>query len=402
MSSIFNQLPQGSVTSPRGFQAGAIHSGIKSDPTKPDLMVLCSEQPCTVAATFTRNLFAAAPVVLDRERVATGKARAIVANSGNANACTGAIGLDNARQMASWAGEKLNVPADEVLVASTGVIGVHLPMRAIQGGLAKLSIGPEGGLEAARGIMTTDTQPKHIAVEFEVDGQKVRVGGIAKGAAMIHPNMATMLCFVTTDAQAEPATLQRALGKAVDYSFNMISVDGDTSTNDTCIVLANGLSGVSVDTGQAFVQFQGALDVVAQHLAKAIVDDAEGSQRTMRIEVEGAPSAEIARTVGRTIASSTLFKAALHGADPNWGRILCAVGYSEVAIDPSRVELSVAGIPLVREGAPLEFDREAATEAMKADEVLVRLHLHQGESRAVAWGCELTEQYVYENSAYTT
>jgi glutamate N-acetyltransferase/amino-acid N-acetyltransferase len=365
-------------------------------------MLLCADRPCAVAATFTRNLFAAAPVTLDRERVATGRARAIIANSGNANACTGAVGLENARKMASWAAEKLDVPADEVLVASTGVIGVHLPMEAIRGGLSKVSIGANGGLDAARGIMTTDTRPKHIAVELQLGGRAVRVGGIAKGAAMIHPNMATMLCFITTDAQAEPATLQKALSAAVADSFNMISVDGDTSTNDTCILLANGASGVAVDQGEAFEQFQRAVDAVAQHLAKAIVDDAEGSQRTMRVEVEGAPSADIARQVGRTIASSTLFKAALHGADPNWGRILCAVGYSGVEIDPSVVELSVGGVALVRDGAPLQFDQQAAAESMKADQVLVRLDLHQGHASAVAWGCELTEQYVYENSAYTT
>jgi glutamate N-acetyltransferase/amino-acid N-acetyltransferase len=365
-------------------------------------MLLCSDQPCSVAATFTRNLFAAAPVILDRERVATGRARAIIANSGNANACTGARGLENARQMASWAAEKLDLPGDEVLVASTGVIGVHLPMDAIGEGLKKLSIASDGGIDAARGIMTTDTRPKHIAVELHLGGRTVRVGGIAKGAAMIHPNMATMLCFITTDALAEPATLQQALSASVADSFNMISVDGDTSTNDTCIVLANGASGVSVDQGEALEQFKRALDVVAQHLAKAIVDDAEGSQRTMRVEVEGAPTPEIARTVARTIASSTLFKAALHGADPNWGRILCAVGYAGVEIDPAVVELSVGGVALVREGAPLEFDQQAAAESMKADEVLVQLHLHQGGNTAVAWGCELTEQYVYENSAYTT
>jgi glutamate N-acetyltransferase/amino-acid N-acetyltransferase len=251
--------------------------------------------------------------------------------------------------------------------------------------------------------MTTDTRPKHIAVEIELGGKPVRIGGMSKGAGMIHPNMATMLCFITTDAQAEAGFLRAALKDAVADSFNMISVDGDTSTNDTCIVLANGASGVTFDgCGPESALFQRALNEVAEYLARAIVADAEGAQRTMRVEVHGAPSERDARTLARAVSSSSLTKAALHGADPNWGRILCAAGYSGAEFDPQRVELHVAGVALVRDGTPLDFDRVAASEGMKTAEVEIVIDLHQGSARAVAWGCELTEEYVVENSAYTT
>jgi glutamate N-acetyltransferase / amino-acid N-acetyltransferase len=396
-------LPDGSPTSPRGFQAGALHAGIKSDPVKPDLALLLSEHPCAAAATFTQNRFPAAPVVLDRERIASGQARAIVVNSGNANACTGEQGLQDARRMAAWAADRVGVSPEEVLVASTGIIGVQLPMDRIREGLSRLELTPDGGPLAARGIMTTDTKPKHAAVELSIGDRPVRIGGMSKGAGMIHPDMATMLCFLTTDAKVEAGYLRAALREAMANSFNMISVDGDTSTNDTCIVLANGASGVAFDgCGPESALFQQALDELSQHLARAIVADAEGAQRTMRVEVGGAPSARDARLAARAVASSSLTKAALHGADPNWGRILCAVGYSGAEFNPDLTELRIGGITLVREGAPIQFDRAAASEAMKVAEVLIQIELHQGAARAVAWGCELTEEYVVENSAYTT
>ena len=403
MASEIRRLPGGSVTSPAGFLAGALHAGLKSDPQKPDLVLLVSEHPCAAAATFTANRFAAAPVQLDRERIKSGHARAILANSGNANACTGQQGLENARLMARWAADKAGLDPDEVLVASTGIIGVQLPMDRIRDGLARLELSPDGGLAAAYGIMTTDTRPKTIAVEFQAGGKPVRVGGMSKGAGMIHPNMATMLCFITTDARAEAGYLRAALKDAVADSFNMISVDGDTSTNDTCILLANGASGIALDgCGPESALFQQALNEVAQNLARAMVADAEGAQRTMRIEVRGAPSEGDARLAARAVASSSLTKAALHGADPNWGRILCAVGYSGADFDPDLVELQVGGVALVRDGTPLDFDAAAASAAMKTDEVEILVDLHQGSSRAVSWGCELTEAYVVENSAYTT
>jgi glutamate N-acetyltransferase/amino-acid N-acetyltransferase len=366
-------------------------------------VLLVSDRPCSAAATFTQNRFPAAPVVLDRERIATGRAQAIVVNSGNANACTGEQGLEDARRMAAWAAEKVGLSVENVLVASTGIIGVHLPIDAVRDGLRRLELNPTGGPLAARGIMTTDTQPKHVAVEFTIGGQPVRVGGMSKGAGMIHPNMATLLCFMTTDAQVEADYLRAALREAVTDSFNMISVDGDTSTNDTCILLANGASGVAFDgCGPESALFQQALNEVAQHLARAIVADAEGAQRTMRVEVRGAPTERDARVAARAVAASSLTKAALHGADPNWGRILCAVGYSGADFNPELSELAICGITLVRDGSPLQFDRVAASEAMKAAEVLIQVDLHQGSGKAVAWGCELTEEYVVENSAYTT
>lgn len=398
-----SRLANGSVTSPLGYLAGATNAGIKSDPDKLDLALLVSERPCSAAGTFTRNLFAAAPVQLDRERIASGRARAVVVNSGNANACTGERGLENARLMARYAARKIGAAEEEVLVASTGIIGVHLPIEKIRAGLERLQLSREGGLAAARGIMTTDRRPKHIAVELQTDCGPVRIGGIAKGAGMIHPNMATMLCFLTTDAEIEAPLLRRALAAAVADSFNMISVDGDTSTNDTCILLANGAAGVRLtEHDAAWPLFEQALGEVTQYLACAIVADGEGAERTMRVEVRGAPSREDARTAARAIAASSLVKAALHGADPNWGRILCAAGYSGARFDPALVELRIGGITLVQDGAPVTFDAAAASAAMKAAEVAMLVDLHQGDGRAVAWGCELTEGYVVENSAYTT
>jgi glutamate N-acetyltransferase/amino-acid N-acetyltransferase len=403
VSSDIIRLPDGSVTSPQGFLAGALHSGIKSDPQKPDLALILSDRPCAVAATFTANRFAAAPVALDRERVKSGRAQAIVVNSGNANACTGDQGLRNAKRMAAWAAERVGLAPEQVLVASTGIIGVQLRMDCIRDGLKRLEVSPDGGLQAARGIMTTDTRPKHLAVEFQIGGRAVRIGGIAKGAGMIHPNMATMLCFMTTDAEVEPSFLRALLKEAVGDSFNMISIDGDTSTNDTALFLANGASGVAFDgCGAESALLQAAASAVAQHLAQAIVADGEGASRTMRVEVRGAPNQSDARLVARAVTSSSLTKAALHGGDPNWGRILCAVGYSGAAFDPARVDLTVGAVALVREGAPLPFDAAAAGEAMRQDEVQITIDLQQGPFKAVAWGCELTEEYVVENSAYTT
>jgi glutamate N-acetyltransferase/amino-acid N-acetyltransferase len=403
VSTEIKRLPDGSVTSPQGFRAGALHAGIKSDPQKPDLALIVSERPCAVAATFTANRFAAAPVELDRARVKAGRAQAIVVNSGNANACTGREGLRNAERMAAWAAERAGLAPDHVLVASTGIIGVQLPMDCLRDGLRRLELSPDGGLAAARGIMTTDTRPKHLAVEFRIGGRAVRVGGIAKGAGMIHPNMATMLCFMTTDAEVEPSFLRALLKEAVGDSFNMISIDGDTSTNDTVLFLANGASGLSFDgCGPESALLQAAATEVAQYLAQAIVADGEGASRTMRVEVRGAASPRDARLAARAVTSSSLTKAALHGGDPNWGRILCAVGYSGAELDPSLVDLTVGGVGLVRDGAPLAFDAEAAGLAMRQDEVQILIDLHQGSYQAVAWGCELTEAYVVENSAYTT
>ena len=405
MSRQIERLRDGSVTSPVGFSAGAVHCGIKSDASKPDLVMLLADRACSVAGTFTANRFAAAPVLLDREVVKNGSARGVVINSGNANACTGEQGLENARLMARLAAERFGLAADEVLVASTGVIGVQLPVDRVRSGVRDLTLSEDGGHLAARGIMTTDSRPKEVAVEIGLSGGKrARLGGMCKGAGMIHPNMATMLAFVTTDAAAPAEFLRSALTAAVADSFNMISVDGDTSTNDSVLVLANGASGAAEldGGGPESMLFQAALNEVCQYLATSIVADGEGAERTMRIEVRGAPSDRDARLAARAIAGSSLVKAALHGADPNWGRILCAAGYSGAAFEPARAELAIGRVQLVREGAPLAFDRSAASDAMAESEIQVVLDLHSGDARAVAWGCELTEAYVVENSAYTT
>ena len=397
-------LEGGGVTSAEGFSAGAVYSGIKTPgPGKLDLGVLASDRSAVVAATFTRNSFAAAPVIVSRERAGRGRARAVIANAGNANACTGQQGLADAREMAELAARKVGAPADEVLVASTGVIGVPLPMAVIRQGISRIELHRDGGSETARAIMTTDTRPKEAAVELELDGRLVRVGGMAKGAAMIHPNMATMLAFVTSDVAVEPELLGQALRAAIADSFNMISVDGDTSTNDTVIALANGAAGGPVVRGGAAGEaLTTALTIVCAQLARAIVADAEGMTRTMQVQVVGARSDEDARLAARSVARSNLVKAALYGADPNWGRILCAIGYSGAEVDPNVVDLSAGEVQLVRAGAPVLGGREAAAAHMKESEVRFVADLHLGPGHATAWGCDLTEAYVHENSAYTT
>ncbi len=400
----FRGLDGGSVTSVHGFSAGAVYAGIKTAGVgKLDLGVLASDRPAAVAATFTRNAFAAAPVIVSRERVGRGQARAVIANAGNANACTGEQGLADAREMAALAARYVDAPAEQVLVASTGVIGVPLPMECIREGVGKLELHADGGPEMARAIMTTDTRPKEIAVGLELGGRTVRVGGMAKGAAMIHPNMATMLAFLTTDAAIDADFLGQALRAAVADSFNMISVDGDTSTNDTLLVLANGAAGNQTVRGGADGEtFTAAVTQVCSHLARAIVGDAEGMTRVFSVEVRGARSEADARLAARTVVQSSLVKAAVYGADPNWGRILCAIGYSGATVDPYAVDLYAGDVQLVRAGTPVSGSREAAAPVMERPEVSFVANLHLGDASAVAWGCDLTEAYVVENSAYTT
>ena len=392
------------VTLAAGFSAGAVYAGIKTaGPDKLDLAILASDRPAVVAGVFTTNRFAAAPVLLSRERVERGQARGVVVNAGNANACTSEQGLADAREMTELAAGRLEADPSEVLVASTGVIGVPLPMELVRRGLGEIDLQSNGGARMARAIMTTDTRPKASALELELGGRTVRLGGIAKGAAMLHPNMATMLAFVTTDAAVEPDVLRDALRAAVADSFNMISVDGDTSTNDTLLVLANGAAGNPVvRDGPDRDALVAALTRVCTDLAVACVSDAEGATRLIRMDVVGARSDEDARAAARTVVRSPLLKAAVYGADPNWGRVLCAIGYSGADVDPAAVDLHVGGVQLVRAGAPVPGSRELAGEVMKQPEVTFIADLHLGEARATAWGCDLTEAYVVENSAYTT
>jgi len=400
----FRPVVESGVTFPAGFSAGAVYAGIKTPgPDKLDLALLASDRPAVAAGIFTTNAFCAAPVVVSRTRVAASRARAVIVNAGNANACTGEQGIADATEMAELAARKIDSTPDDVLVASTGVIGVPLPMDLIRAGAGEIELSREGGERFARAIITTDTRTKQAAAEVDIGGHTVRIGGSAKGAGMIHPNMATLLVFVTTDAAAEPIFLQDAIRRAGADSFNMITVDGDTSTNDTLVVLANGAAGnPTLSAGPDGERFVAALTYVCAELAKAVVSDGEGTTRLIRVDVKGAASDEDARAAARSVVRSPLVKSAVYGSDPNWGRVLCAVGYSGATVDPNRVDLFVGDVQLVKDGSPVAGSREAAGDLMRQGEVVFVADLHLGTAAATAWGCDLTEAYVVENSAYTT
>jgi glutamate N-acetyltransferase/amino-acid N-acetyltransferase len=398
-------IPDGTVTSPEGFLAGADYCGIKTrDHGALDLAILFSEVPSVAAGVFTANKVKAAPVILSQNRLAGGMAQAVVVNSGCANACTGDRGLADCAEMANFAAGKLGIPPQAVLVASTGVIGVPLPMERIRGGIEAVTLSREGGHQVAKAIITTDTFPKEIAVGVRIAGKDITIGGVAKGAGMIHPDMATLLSFITTDA-AMDATLARAsLRQAVDDSFNMISVDGDTSTNDTVLLLANGLAAsepIRAGTPEAAL-FQDCLGQVCLYLARCIARDGEGATKLFEVKVEGAVTLREARLAARTIASSPLVKAALHGSDPNWGRIVAALGRSEAEIDQSRVDLYLKDLRLLKAGCPVPFDQAEARKMLSEAEVQIRVCLNLGKESATAWGCDLSEEYVTINSAYLT
>jgi glutamate N-acetyltransferase/amino-acid N-acetyltransferase len=396
-------LAEGSVTSPRGFLAGATASGIKKSGL--DLCLVASDRPAFAAGVFTTNKVKAAPVYLCKSHLSDGSARAIVVNSGNANACTHERGMADALEMARLTGEKLGVPTAEVLVASTGVIGVHLPMDRVRAGIQAVTLSPNGGTVASQAIMTTDTRPKTCAVQLQIGGRQVTVGGMAKGAGMIHPNMATMLAFITTDAAvSDGALLRSSLVEAVDASFNMVTIDGDTSTNDTLLLIANGAAGnepIAAGTPEA-AAFQAALDYVAAELAKAVARDGEGATKLIEVSVRGARSRDDARKVARAVAGSNLVKAAVYGADPNWGRILCAAGYSGADVDQERADIGIGQAQLMLDGDILPFDKKAASAELAGPNVLIYVDLHLGNGEAVAWGCDLTEGYVDINAKYTT
>ena len=392
----------GSITSPKGFHAGAVYAGLKEKADKsPDLAVLYSEVPCVAAAVFTANRIKAAPVVLSQQRLQDGKASGVVVNSGCANACVGEQGLTSAAEMVGLTAQGLGVSPEDVLVASTGVVGAPLPMERIRAGIGQIVLSPEGGHEFARAIMTTDTVPKEVAVA--VGGQFV-IGGAAKGSGMICPDMATMLCFLTTDASVEPGFLKLTLRQSVDASFNMIAVDTDTSTNDMVLLMANGLAkGKAITQGSPQANdFQQALNQVCLHLAKAIVRDGEGATKLIEVVVRGAPGLAEARSVARTIVTSPLVKSAIHGSDPNWGRVLAAAGRSGVAVEEGTVELAIGGVPLFGLGRPLPFDEKKVVQILDGSEVFIDLNLNLGDAAATAWGCDLSEEYVTINSQYTT
>lgn len=402
------QEAAGGVTAAAGFVAGGLHAGLKKCPDKKDLAIIHSLAPAVVGAVFTQNKFAAAPVNWCRQVVAGGRAQAVVVNSGNANACTGAEGAANAAEMAAVCGKALQAPPEQVLVCSTGVIGVQLPMPLLREGIATCAaqLSTQGGQAAAEAIMTTDLYCKETAVSYQYQGKTVTVGGIAKGSGMIHPNMATMLCFITTDLQIEAAALQQAVKEAADASFNMVTVDGDTSTNDSMLVLANGQAGnETVQAGGAgYAEFVQALTLVAARLARLMAYDGEGATKLLECQVCGAPSLQDARLAAKAVVGSSLVKAAFYGEDANWGRIACAAGYSGAQFDTAKVNLrlqSVAGeIELMRDGSGLVFDEEAAKQILQEREIFINLDLGSGEYQATSWGCDLSHEYVNINADY--
>ncbi|MFH1638942.1 MAG: bifunctional glutamate N-acetyltransferase/amino-acid acetyltransferase ArgJ [Chloroflexota bacterium] len=399
----------GTVTSPRGFQAGATYASIKGGIEKKgdrplDMGIIFSEVSCVACGLFTTNRIKAAPVVLSQEHLQGGRARAIVVNSGCANACTGEPGLNDAREMARLTAQKFGGPAEEVMVASTGVIGVALPMDKIKSGIENIALSPDGGHDVANAIMTTDTVPKEAAVKVQIGGSEFTIGGITKGSGMIHPNMGTMLCFLATDAAVELDFMKKALKNAVDISFNMITVDGDTSTNDTAILMANGKAGnkpISMTDEQGKV-FQLALDKVCVTLAKKMAADGEGASKMIEVSVQGAPSIRDARQIARTVVGSSLVKTAVYGNDPNWGRIIAAAGRSGVDIVETRTDLEIGGVPVLKGGQPLSFDPKVLIEIFKRKEVPISLNFNLGTGSATAWGCDMTEEYVHINADYTT
>lgn len=403
MEASIKLVPGGGVTSPRGFLAGATSAGIKNNGEESlDLGILFSEVPCTAAALFTTNRVKAAPVVLSRQRLRQGQAMAMVVNSGNANACTGEQGLADAAEMTELAARHVGVSMESVLVASTGIIGRPLPMENIRAALPGLALTADGGHDLAKAIITTDTVPKEVAVRAE-EGNFI-IGGIAKGSGMIHPNMATLLCFLTTDAGVDVDFLRKALREAVDISFHMVSIDRDTSTNDTVLIMANGLSGsgpVAPGSRQAEV-FQQALNQACIYLAREIARDGEGATRLIEVKVSGAASVADARMAAKTIAGSSLVKTAVHGSDPNWGRVIMAVGYSGAEMAADKLELYIGDICLVKNGRPLAFNREEVGRVLDSPEVSISLNLNIGSAGATAWGCDLSEEYVTINSVYTT
>ena len=405
METRIDTIEGGTVTTPHGFHAGATAAGIKeSSEGKLDLGILFSQEPCVVAGLFTTNRIKSAPVVLCQERLKRRKAVAVVVNSGCANASTGEQGLANAAEMAALAAKAIGAEPEEVLVASTGVIGQHLPMERIRDGLNHISLSGNGGHELARAMMTTDTVPKETAVTVSTERLQFTIGGVVKGSGMIHPNMATLLCFLTTDADVAPDFLDKTLCQAADVSFNMVSIDGDTSPSDTLLLLANGMAGNSPISSESPLAdaFQQALVQVCIQLAKAVARDGEGATRLLEVTVNGAISKADAVLAARTIVSSPLWKAAVYGRDPNWGRVVAALGRSGAEVEEARLDIRIGEIPVLKGGTPAPYAELDVVRVLERDEVPVTLELNLGKSSATAWGCDLTEKYVIINSQYTT
>ena len=395
----------GSITTPKGFKAAGIKAGIKKS-GKEDVAIIYSTVPAAAAGVFTLNTMAAAPVVVSRKVADKGQASAIVVNSGCANACTGTQGLTDAGAMAALTAELLNIQADQVFVASTGIIGVNLPMEKLNAGIKKAvaELSEEGGVKAGQAILTTDTFPKSCAYELTLGGVSVKIAGIAKGSGMIHPNMATMLGFITTDAAISAPLLKQALTDAVNVSFNMISVDGDTSTNDMVSVLANGAAGNPLidSMNDDYQAFAAVLKQVCTELAKLVARDGEGATKFLELTVNGAASFAEAKQAAMAIAKSPLVKTAFFGQDPNWGRIICAVGYSGAQVVPEKTTMAIGGIPIVKQGMGTSYDEQALRAVMAEHDIKVTVDLGVGEAQATVWSCDFSYEYVKINGEYHT
>ena len=404
MVSEITALTEGSVTSPEGFIAGATYAGIRAyAPGKVDLGILFSELPTTAAGTYTTNKVLSPSVTVTKESVASGASRGVIVNSGCANCAVGDQGYKDAQEMALLAAKAFGVDSHQMAVSSTGIIGVELPMGLIRNSVGKIEASHDGGHHFARSILTTDTVTKEIAVSFISDDTVVTLGGCAKGSGMIHPNMATMLAYITTDAKVHPEFLQDALTEVVDASFNMIDIDGDTSTNDTVLLLANGASGVTVTKGTPDGEtFTAALLEICTYLAREMVKDGEGASKLIEVTVQGADSLKGARMAARAVASSILVKTAIHGNDPNWGRIMMALGKSGAELVEENIALYINDICIMEGGLPIPVFRESLIASMQGTEIRILANLNLGSDTAIAWGCNMSEEFVTFNSAYTT
>ncbi len=403
------ELVNGGVCAAKGFRAGGIHCGIRKNRTKNDLSLIVSEVPATAAAVYTTNKVKGAPLEVTRKHLENHKARAVICNSGNANTCN-SNGIEIAEQMSALLADGMHIDANDVVVASTGVIGQPLNLEPIAAGIPKLiaALDADGSREAALGIMTTDTKVKEIAVSFEIGGKECKIGGIAKGSGMIHPNMATMLVFITTDAAISDTLLQKALSGDIQNTFNMVSIDGDTSTNDMVCVLANGMAEnplICEENGD-FEIFMKALNTVTVGLCRMIAGDGEGATKLLECKVRGAKDVQTAKCVAKSVVCSSLTKAAMFGADANWGRILCAIGYSGADVDVSKIDVSFASdkgtILVCKDGAGVDFSEEKAKEILLEEEIDILIELNDGGAAATAWGCDLTYDYVKINGDYRT
>ena len=402
------EIINGGICAAKGFTAGGIHCGIRKNKSKRDLSLIFSETKASAAAVYTTNLVKGAPLAVTKMHLMNGIAQAVICNSGNANTCN-ANGIEIAQQMSAITAEALGIDDDDVIVASTGVIGQPLDITPIKNSIGELkeSLG-NNSAEAAEGIMTTDTVQKEIAVSFEIGGVTCKIGGIAKGSGMIHPNMATMLVFITTDTAISPEMLQKALSSDIQNTFNMVSVDGDTSTNDMVSVLANGMAGNKEITseGEDFDTFMKALNTVTVHLCRMIAGDGEGATKLLECRVTGASDEKTAKTVAKSVICSSLTKAAMFGADANWGRVLCAIGYSGAEVDVTKVDVSFTSakgtIPVCKDGSGIDFSEEKAKEILLEKEIVINVGLNSGEFTSTAWGCDLTYEYVKINGDYRT